>query len=98
MTPAYQVYDIDLAVVRSAPGEPIVGPGAEITAVVVLAVPIGANVSYRFGDSGAAIQFAESPSFEVCPPATEGLRITNPAGAGIARLLVSFADGVSPAS
>lgn len=96
--PQYQVFDIDLTILRSAPGEQIVGVGAEITSVVVLSVPVGANVTYRFGDNGAPIQFGESPSFDVCPPATEGLRVTNPVGAGIARILVGYSDGLTPAS
>ena len=96
--PQYFVFDIDLAIARSAPGQPLVTPGQQISAVVVLFVPAGANVAYRFGDSGAPIQLSEAPSFELCPSATEGLRVENPLGAGVARLLVAFADSLTPAS
>lgn len=94
----YRVQNIDLATVRSAPGERLALPGVAYDAVTVLQLPAGAIVGIRFGDNKDLIPLLQQGQTfrfkDACDnpfAITESLYVENPAGAGIVILLISFA-------
>ncbi len=94
---AYQVIPVDLSIIRSAPGQPLVPTGQPYDAVNVLDLPVGAVVFLSFGENTPLVPLLSAPqSFRFTDdcgnplPITEGLRVSNPAGGGTVQLLVSF--------
>lgn len=93
----YAVVRLDLATVRSDPGEAIVGVGVAYDAVTVLQLPAGAVISLAFGDNKPQVPLlTQGQTFafmDACNRpyvVTETLRAVNPVGAGVVVLLVSF--------
>lgn len=87
--PAYEVKELDLATARTR--QYIIPSGKQIDGVTVLGLPAGATAEIAFGSSRDYIElFTQGQSFELCPPTTEGLLITNPVGAGTLTLLISY--------
>lgn len=98
----YTRLDIDLTVVRSAPGATLLPTGTEYDAISVLEVPVGAGAELIMGEGNPSVLLGPGDSFEFTDECgnpfsvTEGLRLTNPAGAGFLRLLISLGSpGVS---
>lgn len=98
----YQVVSLDLATVRSAPGQAILDVGVEYDGVTVQSLPAGANISLVFGDNKPAVPLTiqgQSFTFEddCARPflVTETLRAINPVGAGVVVLIIST-GGVRP--
>lgn len=100
MKPIYQVVQLDLAVQRD--GVEILGQGVEYDAVTIHQLPGVGAASLGFGSngSGAMIPLLRPETFRFLDSCehpffcSEGLFVTNPAGAGILILIVSF--GTSP--
>lgn len=96
MGPSYRVLTFDLTAARSRQSVPQVTVGSGYTAVKVLACPAGAGVLLAFGNNAEDVPAENGRSFEWVDqcgnpyPCTEGLLVTNPAGAGSLVLLVSF--------
>ena len=93
----YQILTVDLATVRSAPGEALLGVGVSYDAVTVLALPAGATCFLAFGDNKAPIPLGVVGQtfafYDACDrpySVDEALRFTNPAGAGSVVILVSI--------
>ena len=95
--PDYDVLVLDLAVARDA--QQVTNQGNKINGVVVLASPGGATAFLHFGAGRQPIPVVQGDSWEIaaerdgCLVALdEGLRITNPVGAGNITLLVSYGN------
>lgn len=93
MAAAYIIPSIDLATPRSR----VLIDGtqnAPVATVTVIQLPGGAVVSLHIGQVGLPIPLLnQGMSFELCPEETGGLFLTNPVGAGLLILLISFATG-----
>ena len=65
----YRVISVDLATIRSAPGEPIIPEGVTYGGVTVLQLPLGAIVSLRFGDQNGGRSFYAQfvQAYEIAP-------------------------------
>jgi hypothetical protein len=94
----YRVVQVDLATIRSAPGENILPVGVAYTGVIVQALPVGAVCSIAFGENKDLIPLSQlGQSFDFTDecghpfPVDEKLLFQNPVGAGIVVLLVSIA-------
>lgn len=95
--PDYAVLTIDLAILRT--NARIVDVGRPVDAVAVLELPVGVAASLAFGDNRPFIPLAtKGQSFELCPVASEGIFLSNPASAGSLSLLVSFGGLVAVAA
>lgn len=93
--PDYDVLVLDLAVARDA--QPVTNQGNKINGVSVLDVPGGAAAFMHFGAGRQPIPIVDGDSWDIAAEAggclvalDEGLRITNPVGAGNITLLVSY--------
>lgn len=94
--PDYSRRSFDLAIARDR--TPIIDPGTLINGVTILALPGGAVAQLHFGAGRDPVDVVQGDSWKVtaadaqgCPiPLDEGLFMTNPAGAGLVQLLISF--------
>lgn len=94
--PDYSRRSFDLAVARDR--TPIIDQGTLINGVTVLSIPGGAVAQLHFGAGRDPVDVVSGDSWDVsavggdgCPkPLDEGLFMTNPAGAGLVQLLISF--------
>lgn len=98
----YQVLRLDLATVRSEPGQPLLSQGVAYDGVTVLQLPLGAVCALAFGDNKQPVpltQEGQSFSFlDACGnpySVDESLLFSNPLGAGVVVLLVSIGSGDS---
>lgn len=101
----YKVVRLDLATVRSEPGEALLGAGVAYDGVTVLALPAGAVCSLAFGENKDQVPLTqEGTSYEFLDPCgnpysvDETLRFSNPAGGGTVVLLVSIGSGAGSLS
>jgi len=86
--------DVDLAVPRTAPGIELVPTGAMVEAIIPLVVPGGSGLFMQIGNNNPLIQMDVCPNLDdVC--CDEGIRFSNPAGAGTAVILFSISGGPS---
>jgi hypothetical protein len=84
--------DVDLAVVRTAPGVEFVPHGAMVEAIIPLIVPAGSGLVMQIGDNNPLIPMEVCPNLEdVC--CDEGIKFSNPAGVGTAVVLFSISGG-----
>jgi hypothetical protein len=96
MKPLYQVLQIDLTVQRD--GVELLGQGVEFDGVTVHQLPAVGAASLGFGSNSqsAMIPLVRTEPFRFLDSCehpffcTEGLFITNPAGAGVLILIVSL--------
>lgn len=94
--PDYSRRSFDLAVARDR--TPIIDQGTLINGVTILSLPGGAIAQLHFGAGRDPVDVVQGDSWTVsaidakgCPiPLDEGLFMTNPAGAGLVQLLISF--------
>jgi hypothetical protein len=94
--PNYSVRSFDLATARD--NTPIIEQGTLINAITVQSVPAGASASLHFGANRDSVPILTGDSWDVsaegpngCPTALdEGLFMTNPVGAGLVTLVISF--------
>lgn len=88
----YKLREFDLAVVRDKIA--IYDRAIPIATVAVIQLPAGASTALRFGQGNDDIPLLnQGMEFKPCPPERDGVYLTNPAGAGILKLLVSFEEG-----
>jgi len=86
--------DVDLAVARTAPGTELVPHGAVVESIIPLVVPAGSGLFMQIGDNNPLIQMDVCPNLEdVC--CDEGIKFSNPAGAGVATILFTISSGLS---
>ncbi len=99
--PSYNVITVDLAVARTA--ERVVRVGEFFSTVYIKALPLGVVASIGIGENKPFIPIEQGETYELTdscgnPRAcTEGLFVSNPAGAGVLLLLVSY-DGLGASS
>lgn len=97
--PLYKVLTLDLATVRTRLAIPEFPTGIQFDAISVLDLPVGAAASVAFHPSGDLIPLVTGRTIRFLDEcerpfmATDGLFVSNPAGAGALVLLVS--QGVS---
>lgn len=93
----YQILSVDLAQLRTAPGQALLAPGIAYDGVTVLVLPAGAVCSLVFGDNKQEVPLTQEGAsytfLDQCGnpySVDEALRFVNPLGAGIVQLLISF--------
>jgi hypothetical protein len=93
--PSYRVLELDLTTLRDR--TQVLTPGQAYTAVSVRRCPGGAGLELSFGSNADLDEAVEGDTYQFLDkcghplPCDDGLYVTNPAGAGTVRLLVSFA-------
>lgn len=88
----YKLREFDLATVRDR--QVIYDRAVPIATLAVMQLPGGAAASLRFGQGNDDIPLLnQGMEFKPCPAERDGVYLTNPAGAGTLKLLISFEEG-----
>lgn len=99
--PRYSTIARNLATARTSPEE-LVPVGTEIDNVTVVGLPAGAVANLHFGTGAEPVPVTQGQSWDTneevdgcLVPLTEGLYLSNPAGAGQVVVVVSYGKPVS---
>lgn len=94
MSSAYIIETVDLSVVHDK-FQIISTAAAKVASVYV--ITLAAPASIHFG-GGQPWDLEQGKDYEPCPPETDSIYISNPAGAGVLKLAITFEQGAIPAA
>lgn len=88
---AYKLFTFDLATPRDK--RPIGDRATPVSTVAVIQLPAGTSAFLRFGQGNDDIPLLnQGMEFRPCPTEKDGVYLTNSAGGGDLKLLVSFEE------